>query len=77
MNGLSSSAKDYFAAGGLGILLFDGQLQNYGSERILKTSMLLSKLCKISVNYQYIVNPAYVADHRSVSILDFAHMLSF
>ena len=28
MNRLSSSAKDYFAAGGLGIFVGDGQLQN-------------------------------------------------
>jgi high affinity Mn2+ porin len=73
INGISSAARNYFADGGLGILVGDGKLQNYGSERILETyySMQLNKFCRLSLDYQYIINPAYNADRGPVSIYGF------
>ena len=73
INGISSAARNYLADGGLGILVGDGKLQNYGSERILETyySMQLNKFCRLSLDYQYIINPAYNADRGPVSIYGF------
>jgi len=73
INGISSTARNYFAEGGLGILIGDGKLRNYGSERILETyySVQLNQHVKISLDYQYIMNPAYNADRGPVSIFGF------
>lgn len=68
-NGLSPQARDYFSAGGLGILIGDGQL-NFGFEKIAETyySMRVSPHLKLSADYQYVVNPAYNRDRGPVSI---------
>ena len=70
-NGLSSDARNYFAAGGMGILIGDGHL-NYGSEKIMETyysySVHAIDHLMLTVNYQYAVNPAYNQDRGPVSI---------
>lgn len=73
VNGISNAARRYFAAGGLGILIGDGQLPHYGTERILETyySLHLNQYIKLSADYQYIVNPAYNSDRGPVSIFGF------
>jgi high affinity Mn2+ porin len=70
VNGLSGAARRYFAAGGMGILIGDGQLPNAGPEQILETyySVALGKQWRISGDYQRIVNPAYNRDRGPVSI---------
>jgi high affinity Mn2+ porin len=69
INGLSGAARNYFAAGGIGILIGDGQL-NYGPEKILETyySMNLNPRLAVTLNYQYAINPAYNRDRGPVSI---------
>jgi high affinity Mn2+ porin len=69
INGLSGEARQYFAAGGIGILIGDGQL-NYGAEKILETyySMGVNRYLKLTLNYQYVNNPAYNRDRGPVSI---------
>lgn len=71
VNALSDSARDYFAAGGLGILIGDGQLTHYGTERILEAyySASLAGWLAASADYQFIGNPAYSGDRGPVSIL--------
>ena len=71
INGISTQARRYFAAGGMGILIGDGQLPHYGTEKILETyyKLPLSKSLALSADYQYIVNPAYNRDRGPVSIL--------
>jgi high affinity Mn2+ porin len=73
VNGISSAAREYFAAGGLGILIGDGQLPSYGTEKILETyyALNLNRYFKLSMDYQYIVNPAYNPDRGPVSIFGF------
>ena len=68
-NGLSGTARDYFAAGGMGILIGDGAL-NYGLEKIMETYYSLQATNRIAVtlDYQYVVNPAYNQDRGPVSI---------
>ena len=70
VNGLSSAARAYFAAGGLGILIGDGRLPHYGSEDILEV-YYKAQLCEwlaASADYQFVARPAYNADRGPVSI---------
>ncbi len=68
-NGLSADARSYFAAGGLGLLIGDGQL-NYGLEKIAETyySAHLAPHLTLAVDYQYVSNPAYNRDRGPMSI---------
>ena len=70
VNGLSGNARDYFAAGGLGILVGDGAL-NYGSERILEAYYTLRANSHIglTLDLQRIVNPAYNRDRGPVNFV--------
>ena len=72
LNGLSGDARDYFAAGGLGILIGDGRL-HYGAETILETyySLRVLRWLSLSLDYQYIQNPAYNRDRGPVSVFGF------
>jgi high affinity Mn2+ porin len=69
-NGISAAARAYFAAGGLGILIGDGQLPHAGGENIVETfySMRVVKHFTVSANYQYVVHPAYNRDRGPVSV---------
>jgi high affinity Mn2+ porin len=69
VNGLSGAARDYFAAGGMGILIGDGRL-NYGSEQIVETyySLRVNRYLTLALNYQHVNNPAYNRDRGPVSI---------
>jgi high affinity Mn2+ porin len=69
VEGLSPTARAYFAAGGLGILIGDGQL-NYRPEQILEAyyAYSLNKWATLTVDYQFIDNPAYNADRGPVSV---------
>jgi high affinity Mn2+ porin len=69
VGGLSPVARAYFAAGGLGILIGDGQL-NYREEKGLEAyyAYAFKKSATISLDYQFIVNPGYNADRGPVSV---------
>jgi high affinity Mn2+ porin len=66
---LSNDQRAYFAAGGMGILIGDGAL-NYRPEQILETyySYCLNSWSSLSVDYQFLDNPAYNADRGPVHI---------
>ena len=69
-NVLSVPARRYFAAGGLGILIGDGQLAHYGTEHIAEAyyrAQLLDWLAA-SADYQLLVHPAYNRDRGPVSL---------
>jgi len=70
VNALSSAARRYFAAGGMGILIGDGRLPDYGFEKILETyyAARLTEALTLSADFQYIVNPAYNADRGPVRV---------
>ena len=70
INAISSAARAYFADGGLGVLIGDGQLPDYGREKILETyySMKLVEHLIVSLDYQFVDNPAYNRDRGPVSI---------
>ena len=69
IDALSPAARTYFAAGGLGILIGDGQL-NYREEKILESfyAYSLTPSVTLTADYQFITNPAYNADRGPVSI---------
>jgi high affinity Mn2+ porin len=69
VNALSKDYRDFIAAGGLGVLIGDGQL-NYREETILETyySLALHKALALTLDYQLLVNPAYNADRGPVSV---------
>ena len=69
-NGLSSSARAYFSAGGIGILIGDGRL-NYAREQVVEAYYALRFTSKMSVAFdaQRIVHPAYNRDRGPVSVV--------
>lgn len=71
VNGLSRSAQDYFAAGGLGILIGDGRLPHYGVEMIGEAfyNARLANWLTLGADYQFVANPAYNRDRGPVSVL--------
>ncbi|MGA2247958.1 MAG: carbohydrate porin, partial [Verrucomicrobiota bacterium] len=68
-SGISVAERDFFAAGGTGILAGDGNL-NYGWEKILETYYDFSvwKSVRVAVDYQFITNPAFNQDRGPVSV---------
>jgi high affinity Mn2+ porin len=73
VNGISKSAQAYFAAGGIGLLIGDGKLVHYRPEDILEAyySAVLFTGVTVSLDYQYVVHPAYNADRGPVSVFAF------
>lgn len=70
-NGISSHFKNYLNAGGLGMLIGDGQLPHPGAETIVETYYRLAMFhyAHLTADYQYIDNPAYNRDRGPVSVL--------
>jgi high affinity Mn2+ porin len=69
VGGLSPVARDYFAAGGTGILIGDGGL-TYRTERVLEGyyAVALNRWATVSLDYQFVTNPGYNAVRGPVSI---------
>ena len=70
INAISDVHQAFLNAGGLGILVGDGQLPRPGTEKIVETyySYALTSATKLSADYQFIVNPAYNTDRGPVSL---------
>jgi len=70
-DGMSEEAKHYFQAGGLGILVGDGQLPNSAGEMIWESyySYSLAEGFALSADYQLVNHPAYNRDRGPVSVL--------
>jgi high affinity Mn2+ porin len=71
VNGISSAHIAFLNAGGLGILLGDGQLTNYSTEKIFEVyySIALNASTKLTVDYQFIANPGYNADRGPANVV--------
>jgi len=69
VNGISKEAQQYFAMGGLGVLVGDGAL-TYGLERISEVyyNLGVAKHLAFGFDYQHVVNPAYNAARGPVNI---------
>jgi high affinity Mn2+ porin len=70
-NGISATRERFLNAGGLGILVGDGKLPHPGAEQILETYYRWAALqwAQLTLDYQYVVNPAYNSDRGPVSIV--------
>jgi high affinity Mn2+ porin len=73
ISGISSDARRYLAAGGLGILIGDGQLLKYDPEAVLELyySATISEGITFSVDYQHVENPGYDPLRGPVEIFGF------
>jgi high affinity Mn2+ porin len=78
VDGLSQESRAYFAAGGIGIIIGDGQL-NYRAEKILEAYYLygINKWSAFTLDYQFVDNPAYNADRGPVSIFSARYHVEF
>jgi high affinity Mn2+ porin len=79
VNRISHQAKLYFAAGGLGGIIGDGQLPNAGPEQILEAyySVPVFSFAHVTADYQFINNPAYNRDRGPVSVFGFRIHVQF
>jgi high affinity Mn2+ porin len=68
-NGLSAQARDYFARGGIGILIGDGAL-DYGAEKIVEAyyAARLNQYLSLTLDVQHANNPAYNRSRGPVQI---------
>ncbi|HEX4269666.1 MAG TPA: carbohydrate porin [Steroidobacteraceae bacterium] len=71
VNGISRHFQRYLGAGGIGVLVGDGQLPHAAREHILETYYELAAVSAvhITLDYQWAQNPAYNRDRGPVSIL--------
>ena len=69
LNGISRDHRDFFEAGGTGILAGDGTL-TYGLEEIIETyyDFNVWKTIHVSLGYQFINHPAFNRDRGPVSV---------
>jgi high affinity Mn2+ porin len=70
VNGVAGVHEAFFNAGGLGILVGDGQLPHPGLEQIIEIyySYALTTSTRISIDYQLVVNPGYNTDRGPVNV---------
>ncbi len=68
-NGISTNHREIFTIGGYGFMLGDGLLINYGMEQIFETyySAQIYSSAWLSINYQFVMNPAYNKDRGPVN----------
>ena len=70
INGISSEHQASLNAGGLGILVGDGMLPHPAPEQIIETYYQLPvSYFKLTLDYQFIVNPAYNSDRGPASVV--------
>ena len=69
MSGISQAEQKFFAAGGVGVLAGDGDL-NYGWEKILEAyyDCKLWNTLHAALDYQFITDPAFNQDRGPVSV---------
>jgi len=69
-NGISGARERFLNAGGLGILVGDGQLPHPGPEQIIETyyDAAVFPHAQLTLDYQWIDHPAYNRDRGPVSV---------
>jgi high affinity Mn2+ porin len=70
VNGITKVHEQFLNAGGLGILVGDGQLPHPGPEQIIEAYYAFPvSYFKLTLDYQFIVNPGYNEDRGPVSVI--------
>jgi high affinity Mn2+ porin len=66
----SAARRRYLDAGGLGVLIGDGQLGHAGREEIVETyyAARIDRGVFVTLDYQFVTNPAYNRDRGPVSV---------
>jgi high affinity Mn2+ porin len=69
-NGISKEHQDFLNAGGYGFIIGDGKLPDYKQESIAEVyySARINNQFWLSLDYQYVQNPAYNADRGPVHV---------
>jgi high affinity Mn2+ porin len=69
VNELSQAHRNFFAAGGLGVLIGDGRL-NYAPEGIVEAyyNCRVVEPVSLTLDYQFVANPAYDQDRGPVHV---------
>ncbi len=69
--GISAEREQFLNLGGLGILVGDGRLPHPGAEQILETyyNVRVWSAVHVTVDYQWVKNPAYNSDRGPVSVI--------
>jgi high affinity Mn2+ porin len=70
LNHIAPVHQAFFNAGGLGILIGDGQLPHPGYEEIVEAyySYALTASMRVSLDYQFVANPGYNTDRGPVNV---------
>ncbi|MES2389245.1 MAG: carbohydrate porin [Bacteroidota bacterium] len=78
MNGLSGPHRRFLQAGGYGFIIGDGAL-NYAPEQIIEAfySARLTAFFRLSLDYQFVRNPAYNHDRGPVNVVAVRGHVSF
>jgi len=70
INGITSQHQQFLNDGGLGILVGDGMLPHPGLEQIVETYYAFPVFAStVTLDYQFVVNPAYNRDRGPVSVI--------
>jgi high affinity Mn2+ porin len=71
VNGISAARERYLNAGGLGILVGDGQLPHAGSEQIVESyyDLAMYQRAHLTLDYQWVNHPGFNLDRGPVSII--------
>ena len=70
VNGITKIHEQFLNDGGLGILIGDGMLPHPGPEQIIETNYTLPvSYFKLTLDYQFIVNPGYNEDRGPASVI--------
>ena len=79
VNGISAAHREYLNSGGYGFIIGDGKLSNYGYEQILETfyKVRLVQWLWVTLDYQFVVNPAYNKDRGPVNIFGIRTHIEF
>jgi len=69
INGISDAHRAFLNAGGLGLLVGDGKLPNYGPEQIIEMYYSFpASFWRVTFDYQFITNPGYNRDRGPASV---------
>jgi high affinity Mn2+ porin len=70
-NGISSGHREFLNIGGYGFMIGDGKLPNYSRENIMELfyQVKLFEMLYATLDYQFVMNPAYNHDRGPVSLL--------
>ena len=79
LDALGHAQREYFNAGGLGILIGDGKLPHYSLENVVETyyNLQVLKGVNLTLDCQFAVNPAYNRDRGPINIFAARVRISF